>query len=351
MYSENNTSEIIKARMFGNIPSDISKVEGTFTHDMVAVSSLELEQAYINLDQVLEIVFAATSYGDYLTMRAAEFGVYRKQGTKAKATLTFTGTVGAVVPANTEVQTENGLSFFTDQELILEDVTGTVTATAEDVGTIYNVPSTLINVLPIAVTGITSVANNEPSSGGVDVESDDELRERLDNQVKNPATSGNAYHYFQWALQVSGIGDAHVYPAFNGPNTVKVVVISSEKRAVDSEKVTEVYNHIEANRPVGANVTVVSGDEKEVDITVSIQKSDSFTESEVQESVERNITEHLKDIAFKQQFVSYAVIGSLILQSDGVVDYQDYELNGATVNLALDEDETPVLGSVTITWL
>ncbi len=57
---------------------------------------------------------------------------------------------------------------------------------------------------------------------GVGVETDDELRERFFLTQRNNATSGNAEHYRQWALEVDGVYGAKVTPLWAGPGTVKV---------------------------------------------------------------------------------------------------------------------------------
>ena len=49
-----------------------------------------------------------------------------------------------------------------------------------------------------------------------------------------PATSGNVYHYQQWALEVSGTGAAKVFPLADGPGTVTVLVVDSDKKISSS---------------------------------------------------------------------------------------------------------------------
>ena len=44
---------------------------------------MELAKAYINLNDILSLGFIEDTFDDYLDMRVGEFGVYRKEGTKA----------------------------------------------------------------------------------------------------------------------------------------------------------------------------------------------------------------------------------------------------------------------------
>ena len=54
------------------------------------------------------------------------------------------------------------------------------------------------------------------------------MRARFYEKVRLPATSGNAYHYQQWALEVSGVGAAKVFPLDNGPGTVGILVVDND---------------------------------------------------------------------------------------------------------------------------
>ena len=69
-----------------------SKIEGTFENDMLAANSLEFAKVEVELEQAYKAAFAETSWGDYLTMIAAQFGVDRKRAGKAKGIVTVTGT-------------------------------------------------------------------------------------------------------------------------------------------------------------------------------------------------------------------------------------------------------------------
>lgn len=63
---------------------------------------------------------------------------------------------------------------------------------------------------------------------------------------------------------------------------------------------------------------------------------------------ENEITEYFKSIAFELNYVSYARIGTILLSADGVLDYSNLKLNGASVNIALNDEEIPVLGTVSL---
>lgn len=214
MYSELNTEKIIKDRMLANITNDVDKSEGSFTNDVISVVSNELEQGYIELDNVLSLVFAQTTYGEYLDRRAGEYGLTRKSGVKASGTVRFFGNDGVVIPIGTTVSTSSELKYITTTSGTILGGFVDINVEAENVGIIYNVPANTVNVLPQLIIGVTSINNIDIISGGVDIESDYDLLNRLLIKVQTPATSGNVNHYKLWALEVTGIGDVKVFPTW-----------------------------------------------------------------------------------------------------------------------------------------
>lgn len=347
---EDQTFEAIMQRLLAAVPDDLDKREGSFVYDALAPAALELAEAYIQLDRVLQLGFAQTTYGQYLDYRAAEHGLTRKPATKATGQVTVTGSQGTVIPAGSLFATGAGVQFATTVEATI-DATGQVTVAVEAVvaGASGNVPAGAITVIPVSLPGVTAVTNAAPTTGGVDQESDSELLARLLDRVRNPATSGNAAHYSQWAKEVAGIGDAKVIPLWNGAGTVKVVVIDTNKQPATPELVQDVADHIEEIRPIGATVTVVSASALTVDVAAALTLDPKYTISDVQGSIEAAIINYLKDIAFKQDYVSYAKIGSLILDTPGVLDYANLTLNGAVTNIAVGAEQVAVLGTVTLT--
>lgn len=171
------------------------------------------------------------------------------------------------------------------------------------------------------------------------------MRERYYTKVRTPATSGNKWHYLNWAKEVIGVGDARVFPLWNGNGTVKIVIINSNKRAADSILINNVANYIEDNRPIGANVTVVSATEKPININVTLViDSKNYVLENIKTDIERNIVEYLKKIAFVSDYVSYAQIGNIIFNTEGVIDYSSLLLNNGTANITINNEEVAVLG-------
>lgn len=98
---EAQTYDAILQRLLDAAPSDVDKREGSFIYDALAPAALELAQAYVALDQILQIGFVQTAYDNYLDLKASEFGITRKAAVAATGTVTVTGTAGILIPAGT----------------------------------------------------------------------------------------------------------------------------------------------------------------------------------------------------------------------------------------------------------
>ena len=73
MYEE-ATYEAILSRMLARIPEDFDKREGSIIYDALAPAAVELAMIYMELDAVLNQLFADTASREYLIRRAAERG-------------------------------------------------------------------------------------------------------------------------------------------------------------------------------------------------------------------------------------------------------------------------------------
>ena len=296
------------------------------------------------------ISFVDETSGAYIDKAAAGYGITRKPGTAAGVDVTFTGTAGASVPAGTICVTADGLCFATDEALTLgEGGSGTVSATADEVGAVYNIPAGAVVSTQEAVTGVTGVTNTQAAVGGTDPESDAALFARLDAYRKTPPTSGNDRHYHQWALEVNGIGAAAVIRCWDGPGTVKVIVADMELRPVEEDKVDEVAAYIETQRPVTAEVTVESAAGVGVQVAVTVETDGTVSKSNTVQALTDRMAEYLGTLAFQPEAeIVYNRVLSFVMELEGVTDCSGLSVNGGTVNVPLDADEVPLLGTVTV---
>jgi uncharacterized phage protein gp47/JayE len=345
----NETKDVILTRLLGQISDELDKRQGSVTFDLLSPAALELAQAYLTLDQVLTFGFATEDTPrTYLELRCAELGVTPKVAVKAVGSLAFTGTDGIVVPVGTRVSTDENepIYFVTTQAGTIASGTVTVTATAETAGANGNVAPGKITLVLGNVSGVTSVTNSASFDGGADVESDASLLARYFEKVQQPATSGNAYHYEQWAKSVAGVGDAKVYPLWNGNGTVKVALLDEQKTTPPQTTVDAVVTYIESVRPIGATITVVGATETAINVSATLTLASGKTVTDATTEFTTLLTDYLKTLAFVDPIVRYSKIASLLLDTESVLDYSNLTVNGGTANVTIADGAVATAGSV-----
>ena len=97
-----------------------SAVEGTFAFDTLSANAQEFEKSYAEMSLLQEAAFIQDSWGDYLTDKAAEHGVIRKEAAPAIVALTITGTAETVVKRGSLFATEDGVNFETIEPVVID---------------------------------------------------------------------------------------------------------------------------------------------------------------------------------------------------------------------------------------
>jgi uncharacterized phage protein gp47/JayE len=157
----------------------------------------------------------------------------RKAPTYAHGMVQFTGAAGATMPNGTIMLGANNVEYQTTQDAVLgAGGTGEAPAVALTAGTIGNLPSgTLIDVrLPAANIDSTGLLSTD-MTGGVDTETDEQLRERILLRIQKPPMGGDADDYQQWTLSVPGVTRAWAFPQEMGIGTMTVRFMMDELRA------------------------------------------------------------------------------------------------------------------------
>jgi uncharacterized phage protein gp47/JayE len=347
---ESETAEVILARMLERLSDTLDKREGSVLSDILSPAAIELEQAYAEMDNVFNLGFVDTTYGEYLDRRCAEQGLTRKPAVAAVGTVTITAQAGTVIPQGTRLSTtdDTPIYFDTTVDATVTDSTVDVAIAAEISGVSGNIDAGTITAVVGDMASIITVNNAEATTGGIDEETDESLLARYQEKVSRPITSGNKYQYESWAKSVAGISDALCYPLWNGPGTVKVVVIDDNKRCPAQSVIDAVSAYIEDNRPVGASVTVVGVTERSIDVSATLTLTDGAVLDDVKTAIIASITVYFESIAFVDQTVRYSKIANAILDTDGVIDYANMQVSGQTGNIVLNTDEVPVIGAVLV---
>ena len=330
----NQTYEVIKQRILDNINIDIDKREGSFTSNMVSPLSQELAKAYINMSDILSLGFIEDNFDIFLDKRVSEFGVYRKQGSKAIGEIKVEGKDGATIENGTIIKA-NDLYFTVLNDIELPN-DNTIYVEANEVGYKYNLlPNTEFELVE-KNDKVTKLINEVEFANGVDVESDEDLRKRFIKVVNNPSTSGNKNHYEEWALEVNGVGRAMVYPLWNGNGTVKVMIVGNDNKPVSEDIVENCKLHIEENMPIGCQLTVTTPSLLNVAVNANIELKEGYELEDIKLEFEASLNEYLKDITTE---LTYSKVYGLLANIAGIEDITNLLVNGNNINISIAEDK------------
>ena len=347
----------IEQEMLRNIPDDYVKDIGTFTRDLTRTYAIESHKFERKLEEYFKKLDVYNLSGEELTRFVEQRkGLYRKKANSAKGVLTVEGT--GVIKIGDLFETESGNRYKAIEQVSINTI-GTVNIEAVQAGANGNVGANSIMLIPITIQGISKVTNKTQLVDGYDEEVDDSLRERYLIEIQKPATSGNIYHYMQWGREVVGVGDVRVFPLWNGNNTVQMIIIDDNKVVANEELINRVQEYVDpkghnnetwgtgaGQAPIGAYCTVNTAISKAINIDSTLILKEGYNLEELQPLIEIEIREYLKNIAFKRDTVSYAILSSWILNVEGVQEWTTFKINGLQENVSIGIKEVAILGSV-----
>lgn len=221
----------------------------------------------------------------YLDLWASLFGVTRSPGVKATGAITITGTPLTVVPAGTIWERADGAQYQTLADVTLSDPAGTAAANIEALeygeasNQIGNVTLELLN----AQAGVNSEANSLTAfTGGLNEETDPQLRVRLQERIANTPQAGAGIDYIRWTKEaITNVQNVWVTQGELGPGTVTVrfsMVGTGTDVIPSAQNVADVQDYIDETdaagntirRPITADVTVTQPVGQAIDIELTV---------------------------------------------------------------------------------
>lgn len=355
-------ADTIHNRMIENAPKDINPVQGDFFWDATRPSAEEkAELVQLKLQNILRLAFPQTSYGQYLEFLGEMKGVFKHPATKSTGTIKITGIEGTVIKKGHifgTISTEDkpSIEFTLDEDVVIDD-NGVAygPATCTEYGKIGNVSKNTIVVLNKSISGIESITNEYDFKNGTEIEDEESFRERVLEAYRNEPLSGAKRDYERWAMEVPGVGNAYVKPEWNGPGTVKVLILDSNGNTANQELIDNVQNYIspiprsgDGVAPIGALVTVETPDIVKINISATFILDNNFAIDYVISNIKDQVSSYLKGIDVGGLVTYKAIdglIGSMIIRKEGILDYSNLTVNGNTDNIRLG-DEVASIGEV-----
>ena len=355
----------IQSRMMENLPADISDMEGDFPFDFTMPTAIELSQV-LNSDfvRILMLCFPEYAWDEWLDLHGIQAGLTRHVALAAEGIIEVTAEGGTVIPAESvfavpETDVADEIEFETLEEVTFEgdedtETTMRIPIRAVEPGYGGNVIANTITVMSDDFDGVVSVTNPEPTTGGIDEESDDDFYERiLAANRKGKSYVGNDSDYIQWAKEVNGVGDCIVEAAWNGPGTIRLIIVDANGDPATEEMVQAVYDHIvspddPSKRLIAtgsAQLTVAAATPSYIDFEAS---GLVLTDTSLDVVIDAFNT-GVQDVYMQSKednVLRYNSLRRVLSNIAGVTDYESFRVNGGERNIVLSAAEYAVTGNI-----
>lgn len=310
-FIDNKTIDQVRKEMVADYESFISEATGqTVSLERSSVHRMELYAAAAQIYQAMQYIdrqgkqsILKYSYSDFLDNLAIFKGVTRNPATPATTTLRFTLSAerdtATGIPQGTRVSTAGAIYFATDvyAEIPAGSTTVDVPATCTVAGTDGNgfaagELATIVDPIPY----VASVTNTTATEGGAEIESDDDLAERVFLAPGAYSTAGPEDGYLYHAKAYSAaIGDV-VATSNQAAGTVDIVFIMADGSTPGEEMIEGLEGYLQGKtiRPMTDLVRVAAPQEVTytINLTYYINRSDSAKAVTIQAAVAQAVADY-----------------------------------------------------------
>jgi len=232
-------------------------------------------------------IFPDQAEAEFLDRWGSLYGIARNPATKAELEIDIVFAAAGTAPAGTVYQRTDS------KEYILQaDVTATAAGTetgsviASDLGEASNMANGDVLSLQSSIANVDGdAAVSSTLVEGEDAETDSSYRQRIVSRIQERPSGGTVADYEAFALSVSGVSRAWVFPGYRGEGTVDVsfLELDGEVEVIpDSAKVAEVQEAIDAEKPVTADSNVFAPIDNPVDFTISLKPNTAAVRAAVE---------------------------------------------------------------------
>ena len=396
---ENVTQEVLLERMLARVSDKLDKRPSSVIYDTHAVTSIELQILYIELDTLITNSFGDTAAREFLILLAKDRGLSPEPATHAILKGEFT-------PATVDVTGQRfniGEMNYVVKEQILP---GQYQVQCEEAGEIGN--QFLGQMIPMEyIDGLETATLTELLIPGEDEEDTEVFRQRYFDSFKEQTFGGNRVDYLVKVRGIDGVGGVKVTRVWNGdispaamipnaevqewykanidsmPDAVKTWLSSVYDAAVEKKltvggtvlvTITDSDDFGEASQtlldfvqttldpvqnagegyglaPIGHVVSVKSAHTITLDVTASVVFEEGYNWSNSKEVIEEAVGAYFLELRKGWENTTYTVvrisqIENRILGVQGVVDIFNTKINGTASNMTLGKYDVPLLGGV-----
>jgi len=277
----------LSSRLTGD-PNKITRRSNTGIIGRTLAGAIHLVYGY--LSWVADQIIIDQAEKEYLERWAAIWGITRDPAAPAQGDIDITGIDTTVMPAGTVWIRSDGVEFTTDslETVVAGVITAALTATVA--GLDGNTDAGLSFEIQTPIAGIDTPATVAAGGidGGLNEQTDEELREELLFRLQEPPKAGSESDYVRWAKEVPGVTRAWAFALWMGPGTVGITFVRDGDPDIipDAGEVQDVQDNIDLNRPVTATPTAFAPVENTIDMTIKLEPNTAAVQTQVEAEID-----------------------------------------------------------------
>lgn len=361
---EDETAASIELRMLERV--DTTKFDtrpGSIIQTPIAATAIELAKIYEQLNYIDQQISPMSADSEHLDIWGRTFSVNRLGATYAIVKATIEMAEGYECPIGSRFSQEQ-LNF----TLITKDGDNEYSLQCEQAGEIGN--SAFGRIVPIInIPGYLSGTITGSAIPGTDIESDESLRERFQNNFRDKSYGWNMATYKQEIAKIQGVGNFKVVRYFEEKDFwVGVYVIDSTYQKASEELIELVQNTLLPILPdyeeptiqnsgdgevaIGHIPKVMSAEEVDINLKLNLEFGSSYSYEQLEQTIKEKIQTYLTNECNKKWEDDFVItvrvsgIENAILEIEGIEDIYDTEINGNKANLELQPLQITKLGTV-----
>lgn len=257
---------------------------------------------------------------------------------------------------SSELFIDQGLIATTSEELPTENTTEGVLylpIEAIEEGIAGNVGANAITAMVSGISGVTDITNPDPTEGGTEVEDDEDLRTRFLLHFQGSG-SGNEADYTKWCLSHPGVGKVTVVPNINGLGTVGCILMTTDGDPVSDTIVDDVQWMLDplpgqgkGLAGLGHTVYVMTPAQVTIDIIAVLELESGYSLDNdtgmigIRDNLDTSVQEYVNQLQAGEDVI-YGHVMARLYNVDGVHRVTSLEVNGGTIDIAVDDNPAEV---------
>lgn len=349
---DDKTQDVIMDEMLDQADPEKDTRPGSIIYDAIGPMAAELEQVYADMSLIEDECFADTASYYYLIKRAAERGIFVKEGTPTVLKI-------KIVPADLEIPIGSEFNIGEHNYTVTEKLSdGYYAITCSEAGTEGN--EVKDEIIPMYGDGdIEEVTFDSILVSGTDDEDEEALRERYFDSFNEVAFGGNRKEYQEKADSFQAVGGCKVIPVWNGGGTVKLVITGADHNVPSAATVADIQEAFDPAQdgtgvglaPIGHVVTVAAAAEQTVNISCGLVYQSGYAWDDVKDSVSSAVENYFLELRKTweddtETIIRVGHVESILLAINGISDVSSVMLNGTAGNFTVDTYKIPKVGDI-----